>query len=172
MAEFWDVYSKSGEKKNRVIKRGDKMNKGEYHLVSEGWIRVDKDHYLIQRRSKNKKLFANKWYCSVGGSVLAGEEPKEGLIREAGEEIGIDISKSKIRLKRIIVENFGIFYIYLIDKKLKLEDLVLQKEEVSEVRIVTLDEIFELIEKREMIKLDYYDKFFSSASKIPMDLNE
>ncbi|EGY79809.1 NUDIX hydrolase [Peptoniphilus indolicus] len=171
MAEFWDVYSKSGKRKNRVIKRGDKMLNGEYHLVSEGWIRVDEDHYLIQKRSKNKKLFGDMWYCSVGGSVLAGEEPKEGLIREAREEIGIDISDARIRLKRIIVESFGIFYIYLIDKKIKLEDLVLQEDEVSEVKIVTLEEIFELIENGDMIKLDYYEKFFDSVKKIPISLD-
>ena len=111
------------------------------------------------------------WYCSVGGSVLAGEEPKEGLIREAREEIGIDISDARIRLKRIIVESFGIFYIYLIDKKIKLEDLVLQEDEVSEVKIVTLEEIFELIENGDMIKLDYYEKFFDSVKKIPISLD-
>lgn len=168
MSEFWDIYTKHGKKKNKVIKRGSAMVRGEYHLVSEGWIRIDLEHYLIQKRSNKKKLFGGMWYCSVGGSVLAGEEPLDGLIRETKEEIGIDISNSKIRLKRIIVEGFGIFYIYLIDKKLKLEDLVLQEEEVSDAKIVTVDEIFEMIKNKKMIELDYYKTFFESASKIPI----
>lgn len=169
MSEFWDVYNKNGKKKNKVIRRGDLMSNGEYHLVSEGWIRTEEDKYLIQKRSEKKKLFGGMWYCSVGGSVLAGEDPKEGIIRETKEEIGIDISKDKIRLKRIITQDFTIFYIYLIDKKIKLEDLKLQKEEVSDVKIVSTAEIFEMIEAQEMIELDYYKKFFASASKIPIE---
>lgn len=172
MSEFLDVYNKYGKKKNKVIRRGDAISKGEYHLVSEGWIRTDKEHYLIQKRSRRKRLFGGKWYCSVGGSVLAGEDPKDGLIRETREELGLDISNSKIRLKRIIVEGYRIFYIYLIDKKVDINNLKLQKEEVEDARIVTEAEMEQLIEEGKMIKLNYYESFFESARKIPIDYME
>lgn len=167
VAEFWDIYNEKGKKKNKIIKKGQLLLKGEYHLVVESWIRCGENEFLIQRRSANKKLFPNMWYCSAGGSVLAGEEPRDGIIREVKEELGIDVSSDKIRLKRIIVEDYSIFYIYLIDREITIDDLVLQREEVSEAKIVSSEEIKELIKSGEMIYLDYYDKFFKSVEKIP-----
>lgn len=167
MAEFWDVYNKKGKKRNKVIKKGHPLKHGEYHLVCEGWIRCAQNEYVIQKRSPMKKIFGNKWYCSMGGSVLAREHPRDGLIREAMEELGIDISDATIRLKRIIVEDYTIFYIYLIDKKINIKDLVLQEEEVIDAKIVSKEEICSMKDSGEFGWLDYYDKFFESIEKIP-----
>lgn len=167
MAEYWDIYNIKGKKKNKIIRKGDFLRKGDYHLVVEGWIRNSQGSFLLQKRSKNKKLFPNKWYCSLGGSVQARENPKEGLIREAKEELGIDISNNKIRLKRIIVDKFIIFYIYLIDREFKIENLDIQEEEVDDVKIANLEEIEKMIDDGEMISLEYYHKFFKSVENIP-----
>ncbi|MGO1581421.1 MAG: NUDIX hydrolase [Peptoniphilaceae bacterium] len=167
MAEYWDIYNVKGKKKNKIVRKGDFLKKGDYHLVVEGWIRNSQGYFLIQKRSGNKKLFPNKWYCSLGGSVQARENPKEGLIREAKEELGIDISNNKIRLKRIIVDKFIIFYIYLIDRNFKIENLDIQEEEVADAKIANLEEIERMIDEDEMISLDYYHKFFKSIEKIP-----
>ncbi|RVU55061.1 NUDIX hydrolase [Anaerosphaera multitolerans] len=167
MAEFWDVYNSKGKKKNKVIKKGQPLLEGEYHLIVECWIRCGKNLYLLQKRSANKKMFPNMWYCSAGGSVHAGEEPRDGLIREVKEELGLDISKDEIKLKRIIFEESSIFYIYLVDSEVDLNSLKLQSEEVAEAKIASLEEIKELIREGKMIYLDYYDKFFKSVEKIP-----
>lgn len=167
MAEFWDIYNKQGKKKNKVIRKGQPLLNGEYHLIVEGWIRCGEDTFLIQKRSANKKLFPNMWYCSLGGSVQAGEDAKQGLIREAKEELGIDISNDLIKLKRIITENYCIFYIYLIERDIDLKEIVLQKEEVADVKIATKSEICDLIKNNEMIYLDYYQKFFENIEKVP-----
>ena len=55
MAEYWDVYDKNGKKKNKIIRKGTSLKKGEYHLVVEAWIRKSQDQFLLQRRSKNKR---------------------------------------------------------------------------------------------------------------------
>ncbi|CDZ74691.1 MutT/NUDIX family protein [Peptoniphilus sp. ING2-D1G] len=166
MGEYWDIYNKKGKKRNKVIKKGKILKNGEYHLVVEGWVRCEKNKFLLQKRSANKKLFPNMWYCSVGGSVHAQEEPLHALIRESLEELSLDISKAPIKLKRIIIEGHTIFYIYLIDKNINIDDLVLQKEEVSEVMIADLDKIRQLVSQGKMVNLKYYGKFFSSVEKI------
>lgn len=166
MAEYWDVYDKNGKKKNKIIKKGMSLKKGEYHLVVEAWIRKSQDQFLLQRRSKNKRLFPNMWYSSVGGSVLAGEEPRDAIIRESKEEIDLDISDATIRLKRIIVDEYCIFYIYLVDKIFELDKLNLQTEEVCDVRIANTDQIKKLIEEDSMVELSYYPKFFKSIESI------
>lgn len=161
MVEFWDVYNKKGKKKNKTVKKGQPLLSGEYHLIVEGWIKTSSGSFLLQKRSEKKRIFANMWYSSFGGSVLAGEEPKAGLIREAYEELGIDISSDVIRLKRIISENHCIFYIYLIERDIDLTEISLQEDEVLEVRIFSVEEMKALISKGEMIELDYYKKFFN-----------
>ncbi|MDO5041309.1 MAG: NUDIX domain-containing protein [Peptoniphilus sp.] len=166
MSEYWDIYNKKGKKKNKVIKKGKILKSGEYHLVVEGWIRCAENKFLLQKRSANKKLFPDMWYCSVGGSVHAQEEPLEALIRETREELSLDISKAPIKLKRIIIEGHTIFYIYLIDKKVNIDELVLQKEEVSAVMIADVEDMQRLIKQGKMVYLKYYDRFFSSVEKI------
>ncbi len=165
MAEYWDIYDKKGKKKNRVIKRGQPLKQGEYHIIVEGWIRVGEDSYIIQKRAETKSSFAGMWYCSAGGSVLSGEDPKDGMIRETYEELGLDISTSSVKLKRIITEKNVFFYIYLIDGDFKLEDIVLQKEEVADAKIATVPEILKMVKKGDFIDLEYYESFFKSVSK-------
>ena len=38
MAEYWDIYDKNFEKINKTVKRGDKLEDDEYHLVINAWI--------------------------------------------------------------------------------------------------------------------------------------
>ncbi|WP_180339373.1 NUDIX hydrolase [Peptoniphilus catoniae] len=166
MVEYWDIYNRKGKKKNKIIKRGQILKNGEYHIVVEGWVRCAPNEFIIQKRSPTKKLFPNRWYCSFGGSVLAKEDPQDALIRESMEELSLDISNAPIKLKRIILEYHTIFYIYLVDKKVDIKELVLQEDEVSDVKKVKVEEIFKLVEVGEIVGLSYYDKFFSSVEKI------
>lgn len=164
--EYWDIYDKKGKKKNRIVKKGTPLKSHEYHIIVEGWIQVSEKDFIIQQRSFNKKKFPGMWYCSVSGSVIAGEEPLEGMIRETREELGIDILEENIFLKRIITENSCIFYIYHIKQEVAIKDIVLQKEEVEDVKIVDYDEIKNLISKGKFIHLEYYDTFFENILKI------
>ena len=158
--EYWDVYDKKGKWKRRVIKKGERLKNNEYHIIVEGWILRDDGNFIIQRRALDKKSFSGMWYCSAGGSVISRETPKEGMVREFKEELGIDISEDELSLKRIITERNTIFYIYLVRKNISLDEITLQEEEVMDVDLADPSKIKKMVEDKTFIGLEYYEKFF------------
>ena len=158
--EYWDVYDKKGKWKRRVIKKGERLKNNEYHIIAEGWILRDDGNFIIQRRALDKKSFSGMWYCSAGGSVISRETPKEGMVREFKEELGIDISEDELSLKRIITERNTIFYIYLVRKNISLDEITLQEEEVMDVDLADPSKIKKMVVDKTFIGLDYYEKFF------------
>ena len=165
VVEYWDVYNKNGKWKRRVIRKGERLKKSDYHIIVEGWILRDDGNFIIQKRSLNKKSFAGMWYCSAGGSVISRETPKEGMIREFGEELGVNIIEDELSLKRIITENNTIFYIFLVRKNISLKDIIMQEEEVMDVALADPEKIKKMVEDKTFIGLDYYEKFFESIFK-------
>ena len=158
--EYWDVYDKKGKWKRRAIRKGERLKNDEYHIIVEGWILRDDGNFIIQRRALDKKSFAGMWYCSGGGSVISRETPKEGMVREFKEELGIDISEEELHLKRIITEKNTIFYIFLVRKNISLDEIKLQEEEVMDVDLADPNKIRKMVEDKTFIGLDYYEKFF------------
>jgi 8-oxo-dGTP diphosphatase len=49
------------------------------------------DKILLTRRSTPNKIWAGHWHC-VTGSIEVSETPKEAIIREAKEEVGVVLS--------------------------------------------------------------------------------
>ena len=158
--EYWDVYDKKGKWKRRAIRKGERLKNDEYHIIVEGWILREDGNFIIQRRALDKKSFAGMWYCSAGGSVISRETPKEGMVREFKEELGIDISEEELHLKRIITERNTIFYIFLVRKNIFLDEIKLQEEEVMDVDLADPSKIRKMVEDKTFIGLDYYEKFF------------
>ncbi|MFU2362691.1 MAG: NUDIX domain-containing protein, partial [Clostridiales bacterium] len=88
MPELWDIYDENKNKTGRTaIRDVTILQKGEYHIVVTGIILNSKNEILISKRATNKK-FGGMWECN-GGSILAGETSKEGILRELKEELGV-----------------------------------------------------------------------------------
>ena len=43
--EYWDLYDKERNKLNKIVKRGDKLQDDEYHIVINAWIRNSKNEF-------------------------------------------------------------------------------------------------------------------------------
>lgn len=160
--EYWDLFTKDNKKTPHIHIRGEKVPEGLYHRMVEGWVRTSDRHILIQQRSSNKKIYPNYWSCSAIGSVLQGETPEEGMIRELREEVGLEINSKDLELAEIITDHPCHFYIYRIEKDFKIEDLILDREEVQDVALLTLDELKEWVETGKLVQLSYYKNFFET----------
>lgn len=89
-AEIWDLYNENRELIGKDHVRGERLPIDGYHLVVHVWIRNAKGEYLISQRSANRPTYPLMWEC-VGGSVIKGEDSLRGAIREAKEEVGVDL---------------------------------------------------------------------------------
>lgn len=93
-AEIWDLYDKNMELLGKDHVRGDQLPIDGYHLVEHVWIRNSKGEYLISQCSANRPTFPLMWEC-VGGLVVKGEHSMQGAIREAKEEVGVELNPEK-----------------------------------------------------------------------------
>ncbi len=144
--ELWDVLDENGNKTGRVVERGISMSKGEYHLVVFVWIKNSNGKFLISKRSENK-AGANKWE-TVGGSAIIGETSIQAALREVKEELGIDLNAEEgTFLKRLKIEANNSWFgdIWLFNTEVNFSEIVLQEEEVSDVKWASKDEVLNLI---------------------------
>lgn len=58
---------------------------------------------LLTRRSQANKIWACHWHC-VTGSIEAGESPKEAIMREAEEEVGLQIKNVSLGTTVFLIE--------------------------------------------------------------------
>lgn len=163
--EIIDVYNKRREKTNKTCERG-KEKDGEYGLSVHIWIMNKEGKFLVQKRSKNKKIFPDMWSLTAG-AVDTGETSEEGAIRETKEEIGINIEKEEFELILSIKRKHNFLDIWLVRKDIDLKDIVMQEEEVQKVKWVTKEELEEMIKNNEVagsVTL-YYKMFFDILEK-------
>ena len=98
-----------------------------------------KNGYLVTKRSRKETAFPEYWDIP-GGLAKCGELPREAIIRETKEEVGLDIVPTKIihedsnldKSKNLIF----IRLVYLCELKSRINDIILQKEEHSEYRLI------------------------------------
>ena len=136
--ELWDLYDENRVKTGRKHERGKPLPDGDYHLVVSIWIVNSKKEILLAKRHPNKH-YPNLWECP-GGSVLTCEDSLEGALREVKEEIGIDLPNCNGELLRSERRKNDFKDVWLFHHDFTIEDTVLQQEEVTDVKWVTISE--------------------------------
>jgi isopentenyldiphosphate isomerase len=138
--EKWDVYDKDGNLTGYTKTKNDIWKPDEYHLGASLWIINYEGKLLIQKRAASKRRYPNIW-CNIGGSVISGENSRQGCIREVEEEVGIKVnSNDLVFLQRVMLENI-ISHDYALIYDFPIERVVLQLEEVSDAKWASIDEI-------------------------------
>lgn len=120
---------------------------GCYHKSVWIWIVNDKGEILVQKRSSLKKKSPNKWDMPSAGHVDAGETLLQACVRETKEELGLDTRENDFVFLKEMLNHKGWEFneIYLLKTTAKIEEFVLQKEEVSEVKYFNYDEFIKLL---------------------------
>lgn len=153
--ELVDKLNNKYEPLNKVGERSEKIL-GEYNQIVHVWIMNDKKEFLIQKRSLNKKVFPGMW-SQTGGGVDAGETISQGALRESKEELGIDISEDKIEFMLSFKRKYNFLNIMLAKINVEINDLHIQKEEVSKVKWVDKDTLIKMHNDGELApSLDIY----------------
>ena len=153
MEERFDILNELGEFTGETATREECHEKGLWHRAVYAFIVDNNSNILLQKRSAEKKLWPNKWDVTIGGHVNAGEFGRQALIRECREELGIEITDDEIKY---IVSTTSVYnknnYInnhydecYIITKDINIEDLKLQKEEVSDAKFFPKEELLKRI---------------------------
>lgn len=143
--EIWDIIDEHGNATGRTIVRGETLKDGDYHLAVHIWIINDKNEFLIQKRAEHLELFPGIW-AVTGGSAIEGEDSQTAAIREAKEELGIDINSNNMKKMTRIKKKDHFADVWLVNQNFLLEDIKIQEEEVSDVRWITMDDLKTLIE--------------------------
>ena len=95
--------------------------------------------YLLTKRSKLELTYPEYWDIP-GGLVDYGELPRQALIRETLEEVGLNIIPTKIihEDSNYDKEKDMIFIrlVYLCELKSSIDDIVLQEEEHTEYKMI------------------------------------
>lgn len=145
--ELVDLYDENRLPLGRTAERAAPKGPGELRLVVHVCVFDSRGRLLIQQRAPEKFIFPNLWDVSVGGGVDAGEDSRQGAEREFREELGVSLDLSGLRPSVTVNFDGGFDDFYILTKDLLLEDLTLQKEEVRDVRWVTLGELLDMLEE-------------------------
>ncbi|MBQ7355544.1 MAG: NUDIX domain-containing protein [Clostridia bacterium] len=159
MRELWDVYDRNGNViEGRVSVRGrHDLQDGEYHLVVYVWIVCDDGRIILSRRQKGK-TFAGAWEYT-GGCAQQGEDSLTAALREVREELGVELDPEKGHFYTRYRRNYpkgarALCDVWVFRQQVDLSDLTLQKEEVSEVRLVGRKELTAM-----MAAADFYKRY-------------
>ena len=150
--ELWDICDSKGIPTGRVMEKGKELGDGEYHVAVEAWIVNTEGEFLIQKRSSRCVHYPNVWSLTAG-RIQAGEDAKEGCIREVQEEIGLALDREElIHLAHINREDGShmIWEVFLARRDIPVSKLTLDPEEVAEVRWVTGEELERMIRTEEI----------------------
>lgn len=140
--ELIDVVDENNNLTGQIEERWTAYNKGLWRRTVSSWIINKKGEILLQKRTPNKRRNPNKW-SKTGGQVDKGESIENAIFREVQEELGIKIPKEQIKVidiyKNENVKAFCYNFIFVVD--CKIEDYILQKEEVADIKYVTIEDM-------------------------------
>ena len=128
---------------------------GYLHASIHVWFYTDSGELLLQKRSPNKISFPNLWDVSVAGHVSSCEKTITSALREVEEEIGLQIKRSDLNFigthkelhhhKTDFIDN-EIHYLYISKLHRKLEELTIQEEELTELKLIPISEFEKIMQ--------------------------
>lgn len=179
MDEYIDIVDKNGNPTGVSVPKSEIHSKGHLHNTVHVWLYTSEGKILLQQRAASKLIYPLLWDVSVAGHVDAGETIEAAAIREAKEEIGINISEAQL-IKIGVFECFQSYpngihdnefhNTYIVKIKKTLDDLSPQTDEVEALKFVSISEFYEALNHSETnnhfvaSNRDYY-KFVVEAIK-------
>lgn len=151
--EYIDVVNENNILTGKSVLKNEVHEKGFWYREVIGFVMNENNEILLQKRAANKKDKANMWEVCYG-HVSSKEVPETSMLRELEEEIGLKVEEKDLnflRIEKIKEQNedatrfhYAFSYIYLIITNNKISDYLLDKNEVSDIKYVTIKELKQL----------------------------
>ena len=174
MPELWDIYDEKRNKTGRFAQRGpNALKEGEYHIIVVGIIINSKNELLISKRASHKK-HPLMWEFTAG-SLLAGEESRQGVLRELKEELGVKFElEDAIYFKEIRRDEYPSDFkdMWLFQKDINIKDLTFPDGEATEAKWVTIEQFMQMVQNEEIIPhIDFGLKEYEEILKFKINVN-
>jgi isopentenyl-diphosphate delta-isomerase len=121
----------------------------EIFRVSHLWVTDKENNILLQKRSGNVAFYAHRWSCAVGGTNDEGETYESNIIKEAKEEIHLEIKNPTFVHKKLETYhgNRKLFCSYFSYQLNEIKPkITFSTEEISDVKWVTSIELKSLVQ--------------------------
>lgn len=152
--EYRDLYDKNRNLTGEKILKGEKVPEGRYYITVVVFIENNNNQLLLQ---VNKKY--NMW-STTGGHPKAGETSIDGTITEIREELGVIVQEKDLKLIKTYKTEDDFVDMYYLEKDMKLEEMIIQEEEVGNINWFAKEEIDNLIKDNKFLPSHtefYYD---------------
>lgn len=179
MDELIEVLDEKGNKTGIIKSKSQIKKEGDYHRAISVCLINDKKEILMHKRSKKKVIYPDLWSCFVRGHVQAYEESIDACIREIKEEIGTNVNAQELRFLYTRKEdnepgnmthiNNLFFDNYICFKNIKLEDLKIEEEEISEIKYMPYQELEKLIRNNDNSLIPNYEDYHEIITLLSKD---
>jgi len=161
--ELLDIRDENGQVTGMQIERGRPLKDGQYLLAVHVYLYNGACEFLIQKRSRLKNQYPGRWDIT-GGAVVPGESSAQAALREAKEELGVDLRGSGLKSIARLKWNHYIIDVWACMKDIRIEDIVMQPEEVDDVKYVSAEDMLDIVFDNEF-KNEEYQKIISDFIK-------
>ncbi|MEY8463050.1 NUDIX domain-containing protein [Streptococcus merionis] len=149
--EIWDIYDQKNQLTGQTIARKDVhlLKEGHFHACVNALLRDEAGNILVQQRSLQKETNPGVWDIFTGGSILAGENPDQGITREVAEELGLinlDFHYHGYDV-RADIKSIMHYYTAVIPEESK-SNIVIQKSELAQVIWLSVQDAVDLVKDR------------------------
>jgi len=174
MDEFVDVLTEEGEQTGEICYKTKAHQLGLWHASAQVWFVTSDNEVLLQKRALNKDTYPGLWDISVAGHLSAGDTPKQAAVREIKEEIGLQIEESQLcflkLLKRSKIPKVGFLdnefnFLFAVKQDIVIEDLKLQKEEVAEVKLISITDFKEQLKQNKDLFVSHGEEYYTYIIK-------
>lgn len=143
--ELLQIFDENKNMLNESIERDKKkeLPEGKYFMIILLFIENNEHKFLIQKTSVSR----NSEYATTGGHVTFGDDALKTVIKEAKEELGLELKKEELKEIEMVKYNKAFVAIYYCKKDIDINKLKIQEDEVESIHWMSIDEINNLIKE-------------------------
>ena len=144
--EYLQVFNKEKNILNEKVDRDNKykLPDGKYFMIALIFIENSEGKFLMQKTSKER----HSCIATTGGHVAFGDTGFETIIREAKEELGLELLPEDINYVDTIIYKNCHLETYYTKNDIDINSITLQESEVESVDWYSIDEINNFISSK------------------------